>query len=124
MSKEFGRHLRDLRKQNSKYSQQEMADMLNISRSTYTYYETGKSEPGQDKLKKLCDILNVDFNTLLNYADYNEFGAKVASGDSGVDLVKSLSSSEEQIVLALRSMNSEEREYIGTQITKIIKNNR
>ena len=124
MSKGFGSHLRNLRKHNSKYSQQQMADMLNISRSTYTYYETGKSEPGQDKLKKLCDILNVDFNTLLSYSDTAPLNAKVASGDSGVELFKSLSPSEEQIILALRSMNSEEREYIGKQITKIIKGNK
>ncbi|MCH5298478.1 MAG: helix-turn-helix transcriptional regulator [Ruminococcus sp.] len=124
MSKGFGSHLRKLRKQNSKYSQQQMADMLNISRSTYTYYETGKSEPGQDKLKKLCEILNVDFNTLLSYSDPGYLNAKVASGESGAEMFNSLSPSEEQIVLALRNMNSEEREYIGKQITKIIKSNK
>lgn len=124
MSKGFGSHLRTLRKQYSKYSQQQMADMLNISRSTYTYYETGKSEPGQDKLKKLCDILNVDFNTLLSYSDSAQLNAKVASGEAGGEMFKSLSPSEEQIVLALRNMNSEEREYIGKQITKIIKANK
>lgn len=119
MSKSFGRHLRDLRKKHSKYSQQEMADMLNISRSTYTYYETGKSEPGQEKLRKICDILDVDFNTLLGYSD-RELLAGVAGGESA-DLFKNLTPSEEQIILAYRSMNSEEKEYIGKQITKIIK---
>lgn len=120
MSKSFGRHLRDLRKKHSKYSQQEMADMLNISRSTYTYYETGKSEPGQEKLKKICDILDVDFNTLLGYAE-EELTALVASGGNSGDGFKNLSPSEEQIILAYRSMNSEEKEYIGKQITKIVK---
>ncbi|MBQ5398826.1 MAG: helix-turn-helix transcriptional regulator [Ruminococcus sp.] len=120
MSKSFGRHLRDLRKKHSKYSQQEMADMLNISRSTYTYYETGKSEPGQEKLKKICDILDVDFNTLLGYSE-EEITSLVASGGGNGDLFKSLSPSEEQIILAYRSMNSEEKEYIGKQITKIVK---
>lgn len=120
MSKSFGRHLRDLRKKHSKYSQQEMADMLNISRSTYTYYETGKSEPGQEKLKKICDILNVDFNTLLGYAE-DGLNALVASGDSSNDIFGALSPNEEQIILAYRSMNSEEKEFIGKQITKIVK---
>ncbi len=120
MSKSFGRHLRDLRKKHSKYSQRDMADMLNISRSTYTYYETGKSEPGQEKLKKICDILNVDFNTLLGYSDEG-LTALVASGDSGNELFGALSPNEEQIILAYRSMNSEEKEFIGKQITKIVK---
>ena len=120
MSKSFGRHLRDLRKNNSKYSQQEMADMLNISRSTYTYYETGKSEPGQEKLKKICDILNVDFNTLLGYSEEGLM-AMAASDDGFDENFGVLTPSEEQIILAYRSMNSEEKEFIGKQITKIIK---
>ena len=66
MSKEFGDHLRDLRKAIG-YTQQDMADMLNISRSTYTYYETGKSQPSFQNLKKLCEILEVDYNTILDY---------------------------------------------------------
>lgn len=121
MSKSFGRHLRDLRKKHSKFSQQEMADKLNISRSTYTYYETGKSEPGQEKLKKICDILNVDFNTLLGYKDEG-FTSLVASGDSNSDSLNSLSPTEEQLILAYRSMNSEEKEFFGQQIKKIVNN--
>ncbi len=121
MSKSFGRHLRDLRKKHSKFSQQEMADKLNISRSTYTYYETGKSEPGQEKLKKICDILNVDFNTLLGYKD-DSFAPLVASGDTSNDSLHSLTPTEEQLILAYRSMNSEEKEFFGKQIKKIVKN--
>ena len=119
MSKTFGKHLRELRKTNSKYSQQEMAEMLNISRSTYTYYETGKSEPGQEKLKKICDIHNVDFNTLLGYPE--ESLVAVAASEDGTDEnFGTLSPSEEQIILAYRSMNTEEKEFIGKQITKIM----
>ncbi len=120
MSKSFGRHLRDLRKKHSKFSQQEMADMLNISRSTYTYYETGKSEPGQEKLKKICDILGVDFNTLLGYTEEG-ITALVASDDSKSEPVVALTPNEEKLILAYRSMNSEEKEYIGKQVTKIVK---
>ncbi len=120
MSKSFGRHLRDLRKSNSNFSQQEMADKLNISRSTYTYYETGKSEPGQEKLKKICEILNVDFNTLLGYSDEGVVAA-AASEEATDETFGSLTPSEEQLLLAYRSMNTEEKEYIGKQITKIVK---
>ena len=67
MSKEFGDHLRKLRKERTKYSQEDMAELLKISRSTYTYYETGKSEPSYDKLHKLAEIFAVDYNTLLDY---------------------------------------------------------
>lgn len=66
MSKEFGEHLRRLRKERG-YTQQQMAYILNIGRSTYTYYETGKSEPSYDKLKILCSVFDTDFNSILDY---------------------------------------------------------
>lgn len=120
MSKAFGNHLRNLRKTNSHYSQQNMADMLKISRSTYTYYETGKSEPGQENLRKICAILDVDFNTLLGYKE-ESFESILATNDYSPDAFKNLSPSEEQIILAYRRMNTEEKEFIGKQITKIVK---
>ena len=67
MSKAFGEHLRNLRKIRTNYSQQQMADLINVGRSTYTYYETGKSEPNYQNLKKLARIFNIDVNTLLDY---------------------------------------------------------
>ena len=123
MSKLFGKHLRELRKSNTNFSQQEMADMLNISRSTYTYYETGKSEPGQEKLRKICKILNTDFNTLLGYFSDNSSTVLVAEENDDGNKVSSLTPYEEQIILAYRSMNSEEKEYIGKQINKMIQGN-
>lgn len=69
MSKEFGDHIRKLRKTKTKYSQFEMAKLIGISRSTYTYYETGKSEPGLVNLRKIAEILAVDFNTLFDYKE-------------------------------------------------------
>lgn len=69
MSKAFGKHLRNLRKTKSDYSQQQMADLLNIGRSTYTYYETGKSEPNYSCLKSISEILKIDYNVLLNYKE-------------------------------------------------------
>ena len=67
MSKEFGENLRELRNEKG-YTQQQMADMLNIGRSTYTYYETGKSQPSYQNLKKICEILEIDYNTILKWA--------------------------------------------------------
>ncbi|MGN1112605.1 MAG: helix-turn-helix domain-containing protein [Acutalibacteraceae bacterium] len=39
-------------------SQCEMAEKLYIDRSTYSYYETGKSEPPVHRLKKIIDLFN------------------------------------------------------------------
>lgn len=43
--------LTKLRK-NARLSQQQVADILKINRSTYAYYETGKSKPKLPTLKK------------------------------------------------------------------------
>lgn len=62
----FGEHLRELR-ENKGYTQEEIAGLLHVVRSTYTKYETNNSLPDLEKLQLLADILEVDYNTILNY---------------------------------------------------------
>ena len=64
MSKEFGENLRRLRKEKG-YTQSDLARLLNIDRTTLTKYETGITEPDFERLKNLCGILAVDYNTIL-----------------------------------------------------------
>lgn len=45
-------------------TQQEVADKLMKERSTYTYYERGKTEPSFFFLLELSDIFGVSFETL------------------------------------------------------------
>lgn len=47
------------------YTQQQVADLLNIDRSTYSYYETGKSLPDIKSVGKLLEIFNVSYEDLL-----------------------------------------------------------
>ncbi|NLP47352.1 MAG: helix-turn-helix transcriptional regulator [Clostridiales bacterium] len=49
---------------NSRLTQQEVANLLNVDRSTYTYYETGKTKPDLDTLMKLCCIFDTSLDTL------------------------------------------------------------
>lgn len=110
MSKAFGEHLRKLRKERSTNSQQNMADKLKISRSTYTYYETGKSEPGQATLKQLCDILSVDYNTLLTCGPSAQKVADVTN--------VSVSNEEALILSAYRKLSKEEKELLKKELLK------
>ena len=41
------------------FSQQNVADILNVSRSTYTYYETGKTTPDPTTLNRIAKIFAV-----------------------------------------------------------------
>jgi transcriptional regulator with XRE-family HTH domain len=48
-----------------KLTQEEMADRLGIARSTYSGYETGKTEPDFDTLEKIANYLEVSYDYLL-----------------------------------------------------------
>ena len=64
MPETFAENLRRLRKERG-YTQAELAKRLNINRTTYTKYETGITEPDFERLKLICEIFNVDYNTIL-----------------------------------------------------------
>ena len=47
------------------YSQQQVADCLNIHRSTYSYYELGKTEPSLENIRVLARIFGASLYDLL-----------------------------------------------------------
>ena len=48
------------------YTQQQVADMLGVSRTTYINYETGKKSPYLNNLYKLSDIFKVSVDSLVS----------------------------------------------------------
>ena len=64
MATQFGNNLRELRMKKG-YTQEDVAKKLQIDRTTYTKYETGKSEPDLAMIEKICQIFEVDYNTIL-----------------------------------------------------------
>jgi DNA-binding XRE family transcriptional regulator len=54
-----------LRKKN-KWSQEELADKLDVSRQSVFKWETGENTPDLEKIKKLSKLFNVDYNVLLD----------------------------------------------------------
>lgn len=60
----FNKHLRETRMKR-KYTQQNMADMLEVTLNTYQKYEQGVRQPSLDMLIKLADILEVPTDYLL-----------------------------------------------------------
>lgn len=61
----LGNKIKNFRKSN-KLTQQELADKLEISRSTLSYYELGKIEPNIYTLIKLSQIMNCSLDYLIN----------------------------------------------------------
>ena len=58
-----------LKKHDSKWTQNYMAHLLGVARSTYTAYETGSKVPPLETVNKIADILNVSADYLLGRTD-------------------------------------------------------
>lgn len=63
-------------------TQQQVADRLKIERSTYTYYETGKTKPDIGTLIKIAKVFNISYTKLLEGVE-NELETAVADIHSG-----------------------------------------
>ncbi|TKI49852.1 MULTISPECIES: helix-turn-helix domain-containing protein [Lysinibacillus] len=64
----LGGRLKYLRKSNNK-TQQDIADILGITRPAYTAYEQGKRNPDYEILEKIADYYNVSIDYLLGRTD-------------------------------------------------------
>ncbi len=80
-SDKIGRQLRSSRETRG-YSQEYMAEMLDISQSAYANMELAKSNMSVDRLIRICSILDLDLHQLLD-----EAGAMPISATSPPDFI-------------------------------------
>lgn len=104
MSK-FHLRLRELRN-SRKLSQQELANYLQISKSSVNMYERGEREPGLDTLEAIADFFNVDMDYLSGKA------TEIKIFDTKDDIT----SHEREIISAYR----EQSESVKTAICKML----
>lgn len=81
----FAERLKKLR-ENKGLTQQELAELLGISRSAVTKYETGERFPDEAMLKKIAGVLGASLDTLLGHDsgapdDFFKPGDLVPAGD-------------------------------------------
>lgn len=74
----FARRMLSLRTE-AGLSQQKVADLLEVSKSTISLYETGYTVPDAKMLYKLCDIYHVSADYLLCRTDYRATGSQSMS---------------------------------------------
>lgn len=65
----FSKRLREMRKER-KLTQQQMADMLNVSLNGFQKYEQAERSPSLDCLVRIADILDVSTDYLLGRDDF------------------------------------------------------
>ena len=106
----LGMRLRKFRKENG-YSQSHIANVLGIERSTYTYYETGKTVPVIFDLMRLADLYDISMDSLLGFHDPRQpVRAAVRRKERYLsESVQDLSSEERQLLAFYRSAKPAER---------------
>ncbi len=62
----FADNLIELRKMNG-FSQEELADMIGVSRQTLSKYETGESLPDIEKCRLIAEVFSVTLDDLISY---------------------------------------------------------
>ena len=102
-------------------SQKQVADALNLERSTYTKYETGSSEPGLSTLVTLAAIFNVSPMELLPDTD-NQTHQVLSDTFRADSPIYQLSKDERGLVALYRGLNKEQKRTFLKQIAELTKN--
>lgn len=107
--------LKKVRKEH-KLTQQDIAEVLGIDRSTYTFYETGKTSPSITTLHKLADIYNVSMGYLAGYEENRpELKARhisTAVSAPDVDPIAFLTKDEQIMLMCYRIVRSDKKQDI------------
>ena len=69
----FTEQLKKARKK-TKYTQEEVAVLIGVTKSAYCGYETGKRKPDVEKIKMICKVLKTSGDFLLETGFYKESG--------------------------------------------------
>jgi transcriptional regulator with XRE-family HTH domain len=114
----FGDRLRKLRKQQD-LTQEQVAKNLNIVRSTYAYYETGKTCPDFNTVVRLARLFNVTTDYLLNAGPINPTfndttaNAYTTSAKKALGTEWTLRESEQKLLIAFRYLDKDvQNEYL------------
>ena len=99
-------------------TQQQIADILNINRTTYTKYETGISEPSHDLLKRIISIFGVDYNAILS--DEDNFQRNVY--DSKLP-VYNLTKNESKLIAGFRTLGEDGKKELLKNMTDLLAKN-
>ncbi len=101
--------LKELRK-NKKVSQVDLANHLNMTRSAYSHYETGKYEPNNSTLKLLAKYFDVTTDYLLGNTDLKLNPAELAFVND-IDLENKELMKKYNLLVGEHSIDIEELEH-------------
>jgi transcriptional regulator with XRE-family HTH domain len=114
----FASRLKSLREE-KKLSQEELSQLINISRSTLSMYEINRRQPDPETLQKIADFFDVSVDYLLGRTDKRNIDT---SNDVDERLHKVMQELGPDVLLAfydLPNMTDEEKENVITLLEVI-----
>lgn len=93
-------------------TQQMVAESLNIHRTTYTKYETGKASPDQESLLTLARLFRVSVGYLLGQEDSICHTESALENGAGIT---TLSPQEQELLQTFRRLSEPERKRLLAQ---------
>lgn len=118
--------LREIRKEH-KLTQQNIADVLGIDRTTYTVYELGTTTPSPATLVKLSQIYNVTVGYLLDVEDNHpelirEPQESKAASVLGSDPLALLKKDEKELLMYFRVLPPEKKTEVTQKLRDLAQN--
>ena len=104
-------------------SQQQVADALNIDRTTYTKYETGKSEPNLETIVKIAAVYNISPIELLpTGVSQQKSVSRLRDVVQSNSPIFQLAKDERGLIAKYRVLSREQKKLVHELIAKIPKN--
>ena len=105
----------------SNLTQQQVSDLIGINRTTYTYYETGKTEPSIDTLYKLIKIFGITYDDLLPSEKNPRSNKESFLHALENDAIYNLTKEEQSIIIAYRSLSRKNKEDFKKKLDEKLK---
>lgn len=119
-------------RENSGLTQKQVADALNVERSTYAYYETGTTHPSGSMIIKLSNIFNVNYSVFMDAVGDTEFDSNEEDENFTTlsdnswrerERIYTLPKSEQNLIVSFRSLYGEQKQSILNLIKEMQKEN-
>ena len=101
-------------------TQQQVADVLGLDRSTYAYYESGKTTPDIKSVNKLLKVFNISYYELMDETDPTTVSVSDPSAsDNDEDKLHifDLSKSEKRLVIYFRVLSPNQKKELLKSIS-------
>ena len=109
--------LKKLRRENG-LTQQQVADCLSVDRSTYAYYESGRTRLNIDTLIQLSRMYQLNISDFLSQQDETPDSAETAAADA--PRFQQLSRAEQTLIILYRSGGPEQRKALLAAAAKVM----